>query len=91
MTFALPNEPKLVRYSPGEQRLFSLLSGKEVSSEDLSKRFYRGREAPYHSRRIIVSLITSLEKKVAVNKEAFTIRKSPRSGPYPIRVWIEKR
>lgn len=82
---------KSVRYSPGERRLLALLSDKPISSEELSKKFYRDDQTPFHGRKIIIGLISSIQKKAEANKEAFSVMKSDRKGPHPIEVWVKKR
>ncbi len=88
----LTDKVSTVRYSPGERKLFSLLTDKPMSSEALSEKFYRGhKEVPFHGRKIVIGLVTSIQKKVNANKEKFQIMKSDRKGPHPIEVWIERK
>jgi hypothetical protein len=81
-----------VKYSPGEKKLFAMLSKDAQSSEELSDKFYNGAtHFPFHCRRTIIGLINSIQKKADVNNEPFRVVKSQPRGPYPINVWLEPR
>jgi hypothetical protein len=79
------------QYSPGEQKVLSLLKTKPQTSTDLCRRFYAPEEPAYHGRQIIVGLVTSLAKKTALHRERFRVMKTARAGPNPISCWIEER
>ena len=85
---------KEVRFSPSEQRMLAILKRerKPIATTDLVPKFYKGREdgPPEHAVSTIVSVSRALEKKTLEN-EAFRVRRSERAGPYPIKVWIEKK
>lgn len=92
MTFSLQTDPK-VKYSPNEKHLFSLLGADERSSTDLATRFYKikGKQMPFNARKIVVGLVSGVQKKVAANREPFRVMKSERNGPHPIMIWLERR
>lgn len=85
------------KYSVSEKRLFALLSEEPISSETLSEKFYSkhpepgASQMPFHGRKIIIGMVTSIQRKMDVNKEPFRLVKSDPRGPYPINVWLEPR
>lgn len=83
------NPDSKVRYSEGEKRLFALLGKEPLTSTIIAKKYYGRGEVPYHSRKIIIGLISSLQRKTKVNRETVRVAKSERKGPYPIEVWLE--
>lgn len=76
------------KFSPSEQRLLSLLTRRETDTEELAKRYWSGREKPPHARQVILNLTRALIKKTARGNEK-KVRKSARTGPKPIKVWVE--
>lgn len=83
-----------VSYSPSEVSLLKLLpdDGRRVSSEELTRHHYRGeRSRPFHARKAVVAVMSSLIVKVKQNREPFIIKRTDRSGPHPIQFWKEKR
>lgn len=92
--FALTSKG-VVKYSPGEQRIFRLLpkDGRPRTSAIITKLFYGMAldEVPIHGRKIVIGLLSSLMKKSDINSETFCVRKTRRSGPIPMSFWIEPR
>lgn len=84
-----------VRYSPEEQRIFRLLpkDGRQRSSTAILNRFYgvADQGPPFHKRKIVIGLLSSLMRKTDCNKEHFRVCKTKRSGPIPISFWLEPR
>ena len=85
---------EFVRYSPMEQKLFELLRskrGRPVTTEWLTLQLYAhmGREPPLSARIILTGVLRSLIKKAKINKEPFTIVRTPAQGPHSINVSIE--
>jgi len=87
-------QTRQVRFSPSEQRMLALLEEEDepISTVDLAPKFYRGRRGgpPEHAVSTVVSVSKSLAKKTARNKE-FRVKRTERAGPYPIKIWLEKR
>jgi hypothetical protein len=79
------------KYSKGEQKVFECLNGKETSTTEILNHFYRGTKRPINGRKIIISVLRSLQVKIDWNKEPFRLASSKRRGPHPISVWLEKR
>lgn len=85
-----------VRFSPSEQRMITLLELEEepIATTDLVSKFYKGRKGgpPEHAVSTIVSISRSLEKKTTGRTGLeFRVRRSERAGPYPIKIWLERR
>ncbi len=79
-----------VSYSPGEEQVFSFL--KEFMARDtevLTRLHYGMGERPFNGRRVVVGLLSSLARKVVLNREPFRIRSTPRAGPVPKSFWLE--
>jgi hypothetical protein len=85
---------KEVRFSPSEKRMLAILEEEEepIATTDLAPKFYKGRKGgpPEHAVSTIVSVSRALERKTLRNK-AFRVKRTERSGPYPIKIWIEKK
>lgn len=84
----------MMKYSPSEQRMLKLLprNGRKLTSVELVEKFYNGSgEAPYHARNIVITVLRSLRRKTAHNKEEFRVASTPRSGPIPMSFWLEQR
>jgi hypothetical protein len=80
-------------YSKGERSLFSLLpaDGTSITSHELVRRRQK-REENWridYPGNTVSTLMRSLIRKVARNKEPFKLRKSKQRGPYPTEYWIE--
>jgi hypothetical protein len=92
MTVELSTERE-VSYSPMERKLFEILKngGDDLNTITIAERFYRGRDKPFHGRKIVYSALTSLKGKVEANKESFRIQTSQRAGGEPLRYWVEQR
>lgn len=94
MDFTLTSKG-VVRYSPGEQRIFKLLpkDGRPRSSTAIMEKYYgvASQKAPFHKRKIVIGLLSSLIKKADHNKESFRLCKTRRSGSIPISFWLEER
>ena len=79
-----------VKYSPREQTIFRLLpkgNGRRINTFALMNSFYKGGRyaAPYHARQAVNTTVRILQEKMAINKEPFTIKKTPPRGPHPAR------
>lgn len=79
-----------VKYSPGEKKIFTLLPAKQKTTSDIAIDYYGKGKVPYHGRQIVVGLLSSLQRKVRLNREPFRIMKTKRSGPIPMSFWVEK-
>lgn len=79
------------RYSDREIRVFAQLpkDGSPIESSEIAKKYYNGKLPP-HGQASIIGALSALTAKVIRNKEPFRIMKSKRSGPWPIKFWIEK-
>ena len=82
-----------ISYSPMERKLFEILKNGDdsLNTVTITEKFYRGRDKPFHGRKIVYSTLTSLKKKVDANREAFRIQTSQRAGSEPLRYWVEAR
>jgi len=88
------SEGARVRYSAGERTMFALLpkSGGTISTTTLSQRFQKEKpSAAFNSRKVVNGLLTSLRKKIEFNDEPFRLKNSERSGPIPMRFWLERK
>lgn len=82
-----------VPYSDAEQELFDLLpvGGKNaIASTDLVEKRY-GRSPPFHALSIVRTTLGSLARKVEINREGFSIERTGRSGPHPIKFWVKTK
>jgi hypothetical protein len=79
-----------IDYSPQERRALAALQHSRVplSTDELCERIYQGREKPWNARKAVTSVLRGLIEKVTVNREAFRIVKSKRSGPYQVEYRI---
>ena len=77
-----------VDYSEHERALFAAVSEHRgpVSTSDLIH-LSRG----FHKRQSILASLSTLGRKIEVNKERFRLRRSKQRGPHPIEWWLEKR
>lgn len=82
--------PDRVKYSPGEQRLFSLLTGKKQNTKALVLDFYTSEE-PFNARNAVIDSLRKLSRKATINREAWRIKCSKRSGPTPMDFWLEEK
>lgn len=79
-----------VAYSPGERDVFShLLEGRPRDTGVLTGLHYALGEVPFNGRRVVSGLLSSLARKVLLNREPFRVRSSPRAGPNPKTFWLE--
>lgn len=78
-----------VAYSPGERDLLSLLREEPRDTETLTRLHYGTGERPFNGRRVVVGLLSSLARKVVLNREPFRIRSTPRAGPLQKSFWRE--
>lgn len=77
-------EIKKVSYSTMEQQVIDLLShGSIMTSKELVKQIYDGRDVPYYARASVTKCLSGLIEKLEYNKEAFMITKTKPGGPYP--------
>jgi hypothetical protein len=83
-----------VRFSPSEKRMLAILEkeSEPIATTDLAPKFYKGRKGgtPEHAVSTVVSVSRALEKKTA-RGFPFKVRRSERAGPYPIKVWIDRK
>lgn len=80
-----------MKYSPNEQALLKILTsrkGRPINTRDLVKVHYRGRDTPQYARQSVSTVINTLIKKTRMNREKFSIQKTPRKGPHPNSYWI---
>lgn len=78
-------------YSPSETRVLEILKragGSKLTTAQLADRFYRNTDRPEHARVIITGIVRSLVKKTARAGDT-KVKRSRRSGPHPIEVWME--
>lgn len=70
--------------SAGEIRLLELLpkDGTRIDTEQLTRRFYARRVAPYNARIVVMNLVRALQKKTRGK-----VKRSPRAGPNSVEVW----
>jgi len=76
-----------INYSPQETKIKKLLRKTPQTTGELADRFYSRR--PFYARQAINALMTSLQKKSAMNGDS-KVMKSPRRGPKEIEYWIEQ-
>lgn len=76
---------KPIFLSQGEQRLLDIVQEfhSPVSTKELVPIFYEGREIPENAQVAMTGLTRSLARK----EQRF--KRSARSGPHPIKVWLE--
>ena len=79
-----------MKYSPQEERMFSLLTKQPQDTAQLRGKFY-GREPPFHARSAIIAILHNLTKKIEANREPFKVKQTPRAGPQPSSFWIEEK
>lgn len=79
-------------YSKREHVLFLIVSDGKIDTRGISEQFY-GSESkiPLNGRKIVIGALSTLRKKIDINREPFRLASSERSGPIPMRFWIEKR
>lgn len=84
-----------IGYSQGEQRIFALLPcGAEaaLSSTSIVAEFYGAKKAqPFHGRKVVIGLLSSIRRKAMANAEPFIIKSTQRSGPRPMSFWLEEK
>lgn len=82
-----------MKYSPTEERVLKIIRavprGSALSTPEIARRMYRGREEPYNARQVALFVMNNLRKKTKLNREKFRIEKSKRCGPAPIHFWWE--
>lgn len=88
---SIPNQSKL-KYSTSETKLLSLIPKgvRPISTIELVDKLYDG-NPPMHPRQTVTSIMASLMRKVAINREPFIIAKSDQRGPYPVEYRKVKR
>jgi hypothetical protein len=80
-----------VRYSPGEQKAFALLTAKPKTTIELTDAIYKNGNRPFNSRDVVRGMMKRLMDKIRLNKEPFIVRCTERRGPHPLSFWVEKR
>lgn len=79
-----------VAYSPGERDVFSHLAvDRPRDTGVLTGLHYALGQVPFNGRRVVSGLLSSLARKVVLNREPFRVRSSPRAGPNPKTFWLE--
>lgn len=81
-----------VKYSDRETRIFNLLvkAKGRMTTEQLIKGLYKGREAPFNARNSTMGAMRSLKRKMEANREPFQIMNTALSGPHSMEFWIEQ-
>jgi hypothetical protein len=80
-----------VNYSKRETEVFRLLSKKRQTTTDITNKLYGEKEQPLYARQSVLMALVSLQKKINKNREPFVLKKTKRSGPYPLQFWLEDR
>lgn len=79
------------KYSPGERKIFAILSRVPVSTISIAEARWQNGDAPVNSRHVIIGAIRSLQRKIEANREPFRIAGTRRLGPKPMSFWLEPR
>jgi hypothetical protein len=91
MKMRLSREPK-VKYSPLEQKMFSLLDDQDfTSSDDLIKKLYENDEVPFNARHRVNALLANLGKKMVANDEPIELERETRDGPNPTGARLRRK
>ncbi|HEX2558396.1 MAG TPA: hypothetical protein VHK86_08765 [Nitrososphaera sp.] len=77
-----------VKYSKGEQNVFSAIGAKAKTSTQILEKVYPD-GVPLNGRKIVIGMIKSLKKKMTINKEPFKLCNSELSGPHAMEFWLE--
>ncbi len=78
----------VVPYSEAERAAFKLLSSKKRTTTSQVESL--GKEDMFAANSLI-GVLSTLARKVEINKEPFRVMKSRRRGPHPSEHWLEKR
>ena len=92
MKFALSKDAA-VHYSPGERRLFDILTrkmeelrGGAVDTEVLAQLYYGKRSKVFHPRAGLIRCLAALGRKIEANREPFMVFRTVPCGPHSQRV-----
>jgi hypothetical protein len=80
-------------YSESESRILNVLRaepGRKMTTLELIDKTYSG-NAPFNARQSIVGTMKGLARKIDVNGEKFTLKRTDRAGPVPLKFWLEDR
>jgi hypothetical protein len=80
-----------VNYSKRETEVFRHLSKKRLTTTEITNKLYAKKEQPLYARQSVLMALVSLRKKIDKNREPFVLKKTKRSGPYPLQFWLEDR
>ena len=80
-------------YSGNERRAFAAMpkTGRPISTTELAERMYKNGNGPANARQVALAVMVALSRKVKRNREAYVIKRTARSGPYPLQWRIEAR
>ena len=78
-------------YSDMEQALFALLGKRPRTTTDIAEAYYARTAAPINARGSVLSVMRSLQRKAALNREPFLIKDNGRQGPTPMWFWLEEK
>jgi hypothetical protein len=81
------------KYSRSEQLLLDLLlkTDDKISTTELLKDYYKGRDKPIYARQALTGTLQCLRRKVDQNREPFVIKRTFQQGPHPIKFWVEEK
>lgn len=77
-----------VSYSPAERKIFALLREEPKDSSLICRLRYGKKKIPFNGRKIVIGALSSLARKVRINKEFFKIASTKRAGPRAMAFWI---
>lgn len=80
-----------IKYSNGEQRILALLTARRASSSEIARGYYGKTEIPFHGRKIVIGLLSSLRRKADLKRDKFRVKSTKRSGPKAMEFWLETR
>lgn len=78
-------------FSPTEEKLLRIFprDGQRVTTEKLTKIYYRGKEIPRYGQIYIANTMRGLVSRVNPRRDGFKIKRTPKSGPRKIQFWAE--
>lgn len=86
---------KTYEYSPMERKIMDFLGsfkvGTKVSTMQIVDAIYEKGAVPLTARQSVTSVMNSLVRKIAENREPWQIMRSQQSGPHPLLYWRETR
>jgi len=85
-----PNPRQL--YANSEIRILGALRHRKCDTAEIREAVYAGRKPPPNASTGLSAILSTLLAKVALNKEAFVLKRTPRQGPgVRIEYWLEPR